>query len=102
MKSNPTMVEDRRKFALTESIAEAERLFIEDFDTWDMTGYYPYSKYCSRCLRSHWHLGKLEAEKAELSEKIAHYERPARGFDENLEPRSSFSQTLINSGFLRA
>jgi len=37
------MVEDRRSFELMESIKEAERLFIEDFDTWDMTGYYLYS-----------------------------------------------------------
>ena len=29
---------------MTESIETAERLFIEDFDTWDMTGYYLYSK----------------------------------------------------------
>jgi hypothetical protein len=27
-----------------ESTEDAERLFIEDFDTWDMTGYYLYSK----------------------------------------------------------
>src|SRR5450755_1514460 len=39
------MVEDRRTLGLTESIEEAKRLFIEDFDTWDMTGYYLYSKY---------------------------------------------------------
>jgi hypothetical protein len=38
------MVEDRRTLGLAESIEEAERLFIEDFDTWDMTGYYLYSK----------------------------------------------------------
>jgi hypothetical protein len=38
------MVEDRRTLELAESIEEAERLFIEDFDTWDMTGYYLYSK----------------------------------------------------------
>src|SRR5271157_5117949 len=30
---------------MTDSIeAAGERLFIEDFDTWDMTGYYLYSK----------------------------------------------------------
>ena len=38
------MVEDRRTFEPTESREEAERLFIEDFDAWDMTGYYLYSK----------------------------------------------------------
>src|SRR5208283_5197798 len=38
------MVEDRRTLETAESIEEAERLFIEDFDTWDMTGYYLYSK----------------------------------------------------------
>jgi len=38
------MVEDREALELTESIEEAERLFIDDFDTWDMTGYYLYSK----------------------------------------------------------
>src|ERR1017187_1254233 len=47
------MVEDRRTFALTESIADAERLFIEDFDTWDMTGYYLYSKYCRAGVSAH-------------------------------------------------
>jgi hypothetical protein len=36
------MVEDRGAFELTESTEEAKRLFIEDFDTWDMTGYYLY------------------------------------------------------------
>ncbi len=38
------MVEDRRTFEPTESREAAERLFIEDFDTWAMTGYYLYSK----------------------------------------------------------
>ena len=38
------MVEDREALELTESIEDAERLFIEDFDTCDMTGYYLYSK----------------------------------------------------------
>jgi len=38
------MVEDRRTLGLTESIEEAERLCVEDFDTWVMTGYYLYSK----------------------------------------------------------
>ena len=38
------MVEDRRTLGTAESIEEAERLFIEDFDTWDMTRYYLYSK----------------------------------------------------------
>src|ERR1019366_6191622 len=47
------MVEDRRTFALTESIADAERLFIEDFDTWDMTGYYLYAKYCRAGVSAH-------------------------------------------------
>jgi retron-type reverse transcriptase len=47
------MVEDRRAFELTESMEEAERLFIEDFDTWDMTGYYLYSKYCRAGVSAH-------------------------------------------------
>ena len=38
------MVEDRRTFEPTESMEDAERLFMEGFDTWDMTGYYLYSK----------------------------------------------------------
>ena len=38
------MVEERRTFEPAESREDAERLFIEDFDTWDMTGYYLYSK----------------------------------------------------------
>src|ERR1022692_3175384 len=38
------MVEDRRTIGMAESIEEAERLFIEDCDTWVMTGYYLYSK----------------------------------------------------------
>ena len=41
---NAPMVEDREALELTESTEEAERLFIEDFDTWDMIGYYLYSK----------------------------------------------------------
>src|SRR5450631_2925648 len=47
------MVEDRRTLGLTESIEEAERLFIEDFDTWDMTGYYLYSKYWRSGVSGH-------------------------------------------------
>src|ERR1039457_3891483 len=47
------MVEDRRTFELTESIAEAERLFIEDFDTWDMTGCYLYSKLLRSGVSAH-------------------------------------------------
>ncbi len=38
------MVDDREALELTESIEEAERLFIENFDTGDMIGYYLYSK----------------------------------------------------------
>jgi hypothetical protein len=44
---------DRNAFELTESIEEAERLFIEDFDTWDMTGYYLYSKYWRAGVSAH-------------------------------------------------
>src|SRR5450631_522383 len=47
------MVEDRRTLGPTESIEEAERLFIEDFDTWDMTGYYLYSKFLRSCVSAH-------------------------------------------------
>src|ERR1022692_1616542 len=47
------MVEDRRTLGLTESIEEAERLFIEDFDTWDMTGYYLYSKLLRSGVSAH-------------------------------------------------
>src|SRR5208282_1306014 len=42
--SECAMLEDRRTLGTAESIEEAERLFIEDFDTCDMTGYYLYSK----------------------------------------------------------
>ena len=55
------MVEDRRTFEPTESIEEAERLFIEDFDTWDMTGYYLYSKLLRSGVSAHigtWGTGK--------------------------------------------
>jgi hypothetical protein len=47
------MVEDRRTLGLTESIEEAERLFIEDFDTSDMTGHYLYSKYWRSGVSGH-------------------------------------------------
>jgi hypothetical protein len=47
------MVEDRRVFELTESIEEAERLFMEDFDTWVMAGYYLYSKYWRAGVSGH-------------------------------------------------
>src|ERR1039457_2708342 len=47
------MVEDRRTLGLTESIEEAERLFIEDFDAWDMTGYYLYSKLLRSGVSAH-------------------------------------------------
>jgi hypothetical protein len=47
------MVEDRRTFEPTESMEDAERLFIEDFDTWDMTGYYLYSKYWRAGVSAH-------------------------------------------------
>ena len=32
---------------------DAERLFIEDFDTWDMTGYYLYSKLLRSAVSAH-------------------------------------------------
>src|ERR1039457_5514333 len=51
--SECAMVEDRRTLGLTESIEEAERLFIEDFDTWDMTGYYLYSKLLRSGVSAH-------------------------------------------------
>src|ERR1700688_522209 len=51
---------DRNAFELTESIAEAERLFIEDFDTWDMTGYYLYSKYWRAGVSAHIGTGGAE------------------------------------------
>jgi hypothetical protein len=54
------MVEDRRTFELTESIAEAERLFIEDFDTCDMAGYYLYSKYWRAGVSAHIGTGGIE------------------------------------------
>ncbi len=41
--SECAMLEDRGTLGTAESINEAERLFIVDFDTWDMTGYYLYS-----------------------------------------------------------
>src|SRR6202051_2492839 len=47
------MVEDRKTLGLTESIEEAERLCIEDFDTWVMTGYYLYSKLWRSGLSAH-------------------------------------------------
>jgi len=47
------MVEDRRTLGLAESIEEAERLFIEDFDTWDMPGYYLYSKFLRSGVSAH-------------------------------------------------
>ncbi len=38
---------------MTESIETAERLFIEDFDTWGMTGYYQYSKLLRSGVSAH-------------------------------------------------
>jgi hypothetical protein len=62
------MVEDRRTLGLTESIEEAERLFIEDFDSWDMTGPYLYSKLLRSGVSAHigtW--GRRAAEKAMMA-----------------------------------
>src|SRR5260370_40730504 len=43
--SKDSMLEDPRTIGMADSIEEAgEILFIEDFDTWVMTGYYLYSK----------------------------------------------------------
>src|SRR6185437_10198305 len=47
------MVEDRRTFEPTESMEDAERLFIEDFDTRDITGYYLYSKLLRSGVSAH-------------------------------------------------
>ena len=55
---------DRNAFELTESIEEAERLFIEDFDTWDMTGYYLYSKYWRAGVSAHIGTGGAEGKVA--------------------------------------
>src|SRR5208282_6223174 len=51
--SECAMLEDRRTLGTAESIEEAERLFIEDFDTWDMTGYYLYSKLLRSGVSAH-------------------------------------------------
>ncbi len=60
------MVEDRRRtLGLAESIEEAERLFIEDFDTWVVTGYYLYSKLWRSGVSAHigtWGTGLYVAE----------------------------------------
>jgi NADPH:quinone reductase-like Zn-dependent oxidoreductase len=50
---NVSMLGDRRTLGLAESIEEAERLFIEDFDTSVMTGYYLYSKYWRAGVSAH-------------------------------------------------
>jgi hypothetical protein len=47
------MVEDRRTLGRADSIEEAERLFIDDFDTRDMTGYYLYSKLLRSGVSAH-------------------------------------------------
>jgi hypothetical protein len=44
-----------------ESTEDAERLFIEDFDTWDMTGYYLYSKLLGSGVSRHIGTGGMEA-----------------------------------------
>jgi hypothetical protein len=54
------MVEDRRTLGTAESIEEAERLFIEDFDTWDMTRYYLYSKLLRSGVSGHIGTGGYE------------------------------------------
>jgi glucose-fructose oxidoreductase len=46
-------VKDRRTLERVESTEEAETLFIEDFDTWDMMGYYLYSKLLRSGLSRH-------------------------------------------------
>jgi hypothetical protein len=61
---------DRNAFELTESIEEAERLFIEDFDTWDMTGYYLYSKYWRAGVSRHIGTGGLRISRATLYQRI--------------------------------
>ena len=55
------MLEDRRTLGLAESIEEAERLFIEDFDTWVMTGYYLYSKLWRSGVSGHIGTGGADA-----------------------------------------
>src|SRR5260370_3672298 len=51
--SEGAMAKDRRTLELAESTEEAETLFIEDFDTWDMIGYYLYSKLLRSGLSRH-------------------------------------------------
>src|SRR5216684_952875 len=51
--SEGATVKDRRTLELVESTEEAETLFIEDFDTWDMIGYYLYSKLLRSGLSRH-------------------------------------------------
>jgi hypothetical protein len=59
------MVEDREALELTESIEEAERLFIEDFDTWDMAGYYLYSKLWGSGVSRHIGTGGYDRESSQ-------------------------------------
>jgi hypothetical protein len=62
------MVEDRRAFEPTESTEDAERMFIEDFDTWDMTGYYLYSKLLRSGVSAHIGTGgRLDIQASELA-----------------------------------
>src|SRR5882762_7679310 len=56
------MVEDRRAVGMAESIETAERLFIEDFDTWGMTGYYLYSKLLRSGVSGHIGTGGTRAQ----------------------------------------
>ena len=63
------MLEDRRTLGLAESIEEAERLFIEDFDTWDMTGYYLYSKLLRSGVSRHIGTGGTEVRRYEVTRR---------------------------------
>src|SRR6266851_5353262 len=77
--SECAMLEDRRTLGLAESIEEAERLFIEDFDTWDMTGYYLYSKLLRSGVSRHIGTGGAEARLFAQRRPSAHRRRIPAG-----------------------
>jgi outer membrane protein TolC len=79
---------------LTESIEEAERLFIEDFDTWDMTGYYLYSKLLRSGVSHHIGTGGLQRSWSAYAQTRDSYRATVLAAFQEVEDGLSLTQRL--------
>jgi putative transposase len=67
---------------MAESIETAERLFIEDFDTWGMTGYYLYSKLLRSGVSGHIGTGGSQQRRFDTFRREFNEQRPHEALEQ--------------------